>query len=1000
MGWRPASPVRYAMPREISVVDIPSGTYTFLFTDVEGSTNRWNRDPDTMRRCLRLHDDMLRKEIETRGGRVFKTVGDAFCAAFSDPVRAAECAGAIQWSLAEAEWPGDPLRVRIGLHTGAAEERDGDFFGPAVNKVARICAAGSGGQILASEATRTMAAEAAPAEIRFIDLGPRVLKGFETPERLYQLAGAGLETDFPALSAPVPDRTNLPRELTSFVGRSGERIAVLALLGSARLVTLAGPGGVGKTRLALNVAASVEDRFPDGRWLVELATLSEEGDAAAAVAAAMGFDGSVRLDQEEDLAAYLSGRSMLLVLDNCEHLVEACARLVERLLRAGPLLSVLATSREPLGVPGESVYRVPPMPVPGVAPGDGTRDAGSPPACDSLLLFAARAAAVRPGFELRAGEAFQAAVICARLDGMPLAIELAAAKLRYHSLADLAAMLAGRFDCLESGVRAASPRQRTLRALFDWSWDLLDDTERRTLARLSAFRGTFAVEDAVAVAGGECVPALERLIEKSLVSMDDRGGSALYSMLGLVREYAAGRAAASGEDGPANDALAEHLAAYLPRVAREMRGPSFAEATRAILIRIPTIESCLDRCEARDDARGLAIAGASGLARLRRGDHATLLARCDAALRYSGDAASTGAAVPALEVAARILADSPEGLAAAHALATRAAEAARGDAALEARAARILGTVARTAAMPSGMAAAAALGLSMGDSERLFRDALALARAAGDVPGAGDALVGLGYAIMFGGDAAAAAPVFEEAFAGLRSAGDTIGVAGALQGLAICRFRLREYAKALKAAAAGMDAASAIGDHGALSVFRFATGSVALVRVDEDPGALVEAERIFRIIREDGLDRGSYRDARLGTLNLIPVLAALGRADECGVLARERAAEPRTRGNPSEAWMMLRNVAFCVGASGDAALSARCFGALASSRSSGAETWLDPADEAIERYFTRGLRGAIGDIRFGEAWDEGLRNGLEATLRSLDGPFPGLAALADSVAAP
>lgn len=536
---------------------LPTGTITFLFTDIEGSTRLWERHPDAMGLALARHDGILRDAVSAHGGWVFKTIGDAFCAAFPTAHDALAAAVAAQRALGAGEWgqTGPPL-VRMALHTGAAEERDGDYFGPALNRVARLLAAAHGGQTLLSLATQELVRDSLPPDVSLRDLGERRLKDLARPERIFQAAADGLRADFPPLRSLENLPNNLPAQLTSFVGREREMAAVKAQVLAAPLLTLTGTGGTGKTRLSLQVAADVLDQFPDGVWLVEFATISDPDLVPEALASALGLREEPGQPLTETLASFLRAKNALLIFDNCEHVVAASARLAEKLLRAAPRLRILASSREPLGIPGEKTWPVPPLSLPdrwreNVA-ADDVAEALSQ--FEAVRLFIDRATAVRPVFRVTNENAPAVAEICWRLDGIPLAIELAAARVKVLSVSQIAERLSDRFRLLSGGTRTAMPRQQTLRALIDWSFDLLSEPERALFRRLAAFGRGRTLEAVEAVCAGdgvdewEVLDLLTQLVDKSLVAVEKTPGQEpRYTMLESVWNYAREKLAESGE---------------------------------------------------------------------------------------------------------------------------------------------------------------------------------------------------------------------------------------------------------------------------------------------------------------------------------------------------------------------------------------------------------------------------------------------------------------------
>jgi hypothetical protein len=426
---------------------------------------------------LARHDQLLRQAIEEYGGTVFKHTGDGCCAVFPPASAGLAAAVAAQLGLAGETWgPGEPLRVRMALHTGAAQARGGDWFGPTLNRAARLLASAHGGQIVVSLTTEELALDDLPAGIGWVDLGEHRLADLERPERVFQVTHAGLQRHFPPLRSLGTRRHNLPAALSPFVGRRAELDDVARLLTTTRLLTLTGVGGAGKTRLALEAAARARPDFVDGVFLVELAGVKDGAVVARQVATAidMAMDGAdVPAEMLDRLCRYLEPRRMLLVLDNCEHLVGSAAGLAEAILGRGPNMVMLATSREPLGLPGEVVWRVPPLSLP---PSTATTpdDLGG---ADAVTLFYQRARCVDPAFTLGSANAAAVTQICRRLDGIPLALELAAARLRLLTPKQIVGRLDDCFRLLGSGSRAALPQHQTLAATMDWSYRLLSNTE-------------------------------------------------------------------------------------------------------------------------------------------------------------------------------------------------------------------------------------------------------------------------------------------------------------------------------------------------------------------------------------------------------------------------------------------------------------------------------------------------------------------------------------------
>jgi class 3 adenylate cyclase len=454
----------------------PSGVVTFLFTDVEGSTRRWEADAQAMRAALVVHHKVLRTAIDGRGGFLFKHTGDGVCAAFASPTSAVHAAVGAQRAL--------ELPVRMGLATGEAELRDGDYFGTVLNRAARVMAAGHGGQILLAESTASLL-----SGVDLIDLGPRRLRDLPIPVGVFQVRAPGLQTEFPPLRALDVAPGNLRPQTTSFVGRESEVAELQAVIKAHRLMTLTGVGGVGKTRLATEVAARLADEFPDGIWFFDLAAVADPAAVPDAVAAVLGIIQQPGKSVSESVAAALEGRVRLLVFDNCEHVVDSVADLVEAILAASATVAILATSREGVGVSEERLWRVPSLDV----------NAGTESAV--VNLFVDRAHSVVSDFSLAPpGEADAVVEICRRLDGIPLAIELAASRMAAMTASDVRDRLDQRLRLLV-GSRRGLARHQTLRHAVAWSYDLLDDAEKVLLDRCSVFAGGFDLESACAVAG-------------------------------------------------------------------------------------------------------------------------------------------------------------------------------------------------------------------------------------------------------------------------------------------------------------------------------------------------------------------------------------------------------------------------------------------------------------------------------------------------------------------
>lgn len=518
---------------------------TFLFTDIEGSTRLWEEQPERMRPALARHDAIARGAVTHHGGEVVKMTGDGIHAAFHDPLDAIRAMLELQQALADPQAThGLALQVRCGMHAGTHDRRDDDFFGTAVNRAARIMAAAHGGQMLLSAAVAEMLGGRLPEDLGLLDLGAVRLRDLGSPERIFQLVHPRLRAEFPALRSLEETPNNLPHEITSFIGREIELARAGELLAESRLLTVVGMGGLGKTRLTLHVAAEAMNDYPDGVWFVELAPLRDARGVAQAVASVLGVREEAGRTVVEVLAKHVKDRKLLLVLDNCEHLLQGVAEVAKQLLVSGPDVKILASSREPLRIAGETTYPLAALGVPDLrAPFEPQVIVQN----DAAQLFIERAVAAQPDFEVTETDATTIAAICHRLDGIPLAIELAAARVRVLSVQQIAERLTDRFKLLRGGDPTMLPRLQTLRALIDWSHDLLSEDERVLLRQLAVFAGGFTVEaaEAICLCEGDVVDVLGRLVDKSLVIRD--ASAERYKLLETVRQYAQERLDVSGE---------------------------------------------------------------------------------------------------------------------------------------------------------------------------------------------------------------------------------------------------------------------------------------------------------------------------------------------------------------------------------------------------------------------------------------------------------------------
>ncbi len=544
------------------MTELPGGTITFLFTDIEGSTARWEQQRAMMEAALVRHDSIVRTAVESHGGVVFKTVGDAFYAAFRTAPEALTAASEAQHALARETWPeGCTIRARMAVHTGTVEERDGDYFGPPLNRIARLLATGHGGQILLSGPARELVQDQLPHEIELRDLGEHSLKDLNRPERIYQVVAPELPRDFPPLRTHDAHPHNLPLQSTPFIGRERAlaEIGTLVQEENVRLLTLTGTGGTGKTRLCLEVAGAVLERFPDGIWFVSLAALRAPDLVVSEITGAFHLAGIPGQDLLTTLTEYLRGREILLLLDNFEHLMEATG-IVAHLLAGCPRLTIMITSRAPLHLSAEREYPVPLLDVPDPRHLPGLAALAQ---YDAVTLFLERAGAVKPDFKLNEENAPAIAEICHRLEGLPLALQLAAARVKLFSPQALLIRLDTRLQLLTGGARDLPGRQQTLRGTIAWSYDLLDATEGEFFRRACIFSGGFTPDAADTVcleASSDVLDVITSLVDKSLLIVTYGDDDVRFSLLESIREFGLEQLVSRGER---EDVALRHAAYFL-----------------------------------------------------------------------------------------------------------------------------------------------------------------------------------------------------------------------------------------------------------------------------------------------------------------------------------------------------------------------------------------------------------------------------------------------------
>jgi predicted ATPase/class 3 adenylate cyclase len=909
---------------------------TFLFTDIEGSTRLWEEHAAGMGAALAEHDRILRTAIGARGGTVIKTTGDGILARFDDPVAAVEAGLDGQRALQGATWgETGPLRVRMALHSGEAEERDGDYFGPALNRVARILAIAYGNQIVCSAVAAVLAGERLPPSIELVDLGSHRLRDIDRPEQVYQVVVDDLPRTFPPLRSLSTRRSNLPVQLTSFVGRGREVAEVATLLDRHRLVTLIGTGGTGKTRLMLEAADRLLDRFPDGVWLAELAPLGDPSQIPSEVARALGAPETPGVPALETVTAFLADKELLLLLDNAEHLVDGTARFAERLLAIAPGLRILTTSREALAVAGEAVLQLQSLSCPAIghrsAVADDPVDLDAAASTEAVKLFAERAASVDPAFTLSESNVASVGEICRRLDGIPLAIELAAARVSVMSPDDIATRLGDRFRLLTGGRRTAVPRQQTLHALIDWSWDLLTDEDRRLLRRLAVFTGGWTVPLAARIVGDEdegidaldLVDGLTRLIDRSLVLVDR--DAMRYRMLETIRQYAREKLVAAGEASAVAD---RHLAVYAA-LAIESERPS----------RGPALIDWIDRLDAELDNLGSALEWAL------EADPWTAVRMATGLLPYW---------------AVRVMSEDND---------------ARLVAAVEFARADVMG---RADADPAELALAARL---IGEAARLWAmsgrgnvgypwavDATQIAERSGDPEARLAALAGLTIATVFTGRAgpngAEANRLFDEGSALAEELGEwwVLALSAGFAGATISTFD-PEAGKALLRR--GLDAARRSGSPYVIAGVSMAQGR-ALGRRGETDGAVTA----FGVAIQRFTEVGDERMVLASRSDLSHALRRGGRLDEALAIYHETIPGWVRLGNRGAVANQLENVAYLCMERGSNERAVRLLGAADAIREAADARMAFDEEPEYAASLDR-LRAAVGEAAFDAAWSAG-----------------------------
>ena len=899
---------------------LPSGTVTFLFSDIEGSTQRWESRRDAMRDALTRHDLLIRTNVNEHGGVVFKTVGDAFCAVFPTAPSAVAAALACQRALLKEDWTAvDGLAVRMAVHTGDAHEREGDFFGPALNRVARLLAIGHGGQVLVSGVAAELSQSSLPSQVVLRDLGMHRLRDLAHPEHVFQLNAPDLPSEFPALRSLESLPNNLPLQVTSFVGRDAELAEIKDVLTKTRLLTLFGAGGVGKTRAAVQLGADLLDSYPEGVWFADLSSISDPELVAGALASALNLQESSDKSAAQTLVAAIKNNQMLVILDSCEHVVAAAAKLADALLHGCPKVKVVATSREALGIAGEAVHRMPSLACP-----ESSKHVAAQAAMQygAIALFAERARAADSKFQLTDDNVPIVADICRRLDGIALAIELAAPRVKVLNLRTLAERLNERFRILTGGSRTALPRQQTMRALIDWSYDLLSPKEQQLFRMSAVFAGGWTLEAASAVCAVgdvqefEVLDELSALVDKSLVQVEFSESSQRYRLLESTRQYGVEKLTSAGERA---GALRRH-ADYFAEIARAAASAFISTPTYALRSQLePELDNFRTALtwalgEKADVALGQRLAGDLLLCPRATFDPPEAKRWVEIALATVNNATSLDVTA-ALWLGLAIC----EGELARHRAAAEAAARA-----LEAY--ESLGDPLQEARARSTLARALAFTGRVAEAQPLLQTALAVFRTANVPKMLGDCLEAAGTAAVIDNDIAASRAYYREALPIVQAAGDERKVAVILANKAETEFQAGNVEEALQLIAQAL--------------------------------ALDRARRNWRSVANDLANQTAY-------------LIALGRNDE----ARSAALEALQiafdgRLETLTAWLVQHLAAVSYNSGGDPSAVARLLGWI-NGRLETVEAEREYTEQQEYARLTTALRSDFGDTQLKELFDEG-----------------------------
>ena len=917
------------------MAELPTGTVTFLFTDIEGSTKLWEKYPEGMKTALARHDEILRTAIEAHGGYVFKTVGDAFCAAFATAPDALEATLKFQLSLSTETWgETGPLKVRASLHTGAAEERDGDYYGPPVNRVARLLSAGHGGQTIFSQSTYELVRDELPEGASLDNLGEHRLKDLARPEHVFQLVSPDLASDFTPLKTLDTRPNNLPAQPTPLIGREKEVEAVSELLlrDDVRLVSLTGPGGTGKTRLGLQVGADMIEDFNDGVFFVSLASITDADLVTSTIAHTLGVQKSGDQPILVGLKSYLKDKSILLVLDNFEQVASA-APLVSDLLATCPLLKVLVTSREVLHLQGEREYQVLPLSLP---------DLESLPPVEALSqyeaveLFIQRALALKPDFSVTNENAPAVAEICSRLDGLPLAIELAASRINLLTPKAILTRLSSRMKLLTGGARDLPARQQTIRNAIAWSYDLLDESEKILFRCLSVFVGGCTLEAAEEVCNTAGDPSagsgqvleidifdgVASLVDKSLLKQEEVGDEPRFVMLETVREYGLERLRESGEE---EDIRQHHLSFFL----------ALAEAAEPELHGPGQVE-WMDRLEVEHDNLRTALGWSLGSGKAEAG------MRMAGALQWFWNVRSY--LNEGREWLERVLAES------------------RG---------------ASTSVRAKALDGAGALARIQGDytvALSRLEESVAIGRELGDKEGIANSLFSLGLIVSSQREYGRTAALWEESLSLYRELGDKWGIGHSLRFLGSEALTQGDHDRATELLEEGLNLLREAGDK-----WGIAESLRSLGRLTRDQGKYSRAEELLEESLALWRELGDKQGIALSLRNLGHVAyyqddykRAQALLEESLVLFREVGAKwaiPRCMG-------ML---AIVVGAQGRYKRAARLFGATKVLREA-ISAPLRPSNRPDAVHGMATVRAELGEEVFEAAWAEGRAMSMEEAI--------------------